>query len=310
MILSAELLYGNKASNVRPRCTLLRQVRDALRSLAVLIALLLGCGVATSSALSAEAGQRWAIIITGLSGDDAHAKLFRNTADAWQKWLTETLDFSPDHVVRLPAPAIEGDAKPPALTADDIQAKLSNLQSRLQPDDTLWVFTLGHGNYDGREAFFHVAGRDPSAADFGRWLSEIRCREQIIWLTHSCSGWLVKPLSQPGRIVIAATAADDESNETEFPHALVTAAELPVEKLDADKDEKVSIAEFFVAVTREVERRFKSDKRIPTEHAQLDDNGDGKGTEDLFPKDPPEPTSTIKIDGELAKKTYLPLKSE
>src|SRR5262249_20518921 len=163
----------------------------------------------------------------------------------------------------------------------------------------LWIFTLGHGNYDGREAFFHVAGRDPAGSDFGRWLGEIRCRQQVIWLTHSCSGHFVKPLSQPGRIVIAATAADDESNETEFPHALASAAAQPLEKLDADGDKQVSLAEFFAAINRAVAKRFQGDKRIPTEHAQLDDNGDGRGTEDLFPK---EADVDAKIDGELAKK--------
>jgi hypothetical protein len=274
-------------------------------------ALLLGCVVSAASAQPPDpTGQRWAVIITGLPGDVAHDKLFRTTADAWQKWLTESLEFPVDHVIRLPASATDGNDKVVPLTAATIQAQLSDLQGKLQPDDALWLFTLGHGNYDGRDAFFHVAGRDPSAADFGRWLSEIRCREQVVWLTHSCSGWFVKPLSQPGRIVIAATAADDESNETEFPHALATAAELRLDKLDADEDEKVSVAEFFAAVTREVESRFKSDKRIPTEHAQLDDNGDGKGTEDLFPKEPPEATATAKIDGELAKKTYLPFKAK
>lgn len=284
-----------------------------LRAAAFLFAvvLLVDCGLGTAQAQDEQAaGHRWAVILTGLPGDAAHDKLFRNTADAWQKWLTESLDFPTDQVLRLPVPAAEDGEKRAALSAADIQTQLAELQEKLQADDVLWVFTLGHGNYDGREAFFHVAGRDPAAADFGRWLGEIRCREQVIWLTHSCSGWFVKPLSQPGRIVIAASAADDESNETEFPHALVTAAELPLEKLDVDKDEKVSIAEFFAVVTREVENRFKSDKRITTEHAQLDDNGDGKGTEDLFPKDPPEPTSTVKIDGELAKKTYLPSKAK
>jgi hypothetical protein len=254
----------------------------------------------------ADESTRYALILTGLPGDAAHEKLFRQTGDAWEKWLTESLDFPADHVIRLPAKAAEGDDKPPQLTAEAIRTRLTELQTKLQVDDTLWVFTLGHGNYDGREAWFHVAGRDPSSADFGRWLSEVRCKEQVIWLTHSCSGWFVKPLSQPGRIVIAATAADDESNETEFPHALATAAALPIEKLDEDKDEKISIAEFFTAAAREVESRFKSDKRIPTEHAQLDDNGDGKGTEDLFPKEPAEADS--KIDGELAKKTYLPFR--
>lgn len=273
------------------------------------VALLIECGQSTASAQDEKAaGERWAVILTGLPGDAAHEKLFRTTADVWEKWLTESLEFPADHVLRLPNAPADGDEKAVSLSSADIQTQLADLQAKVQPDDTLWVFSLGHGNYDGREAFFHVAGRDPSAADFGRWLSEVRCKEQVIWLTHSCSGWFVKPLSQPGRIVIAATAADDESNETEFPHALATAAELPLDKLDADKDEKVSVAELFAAVTREVEGRFKSDKRIPTEHAQLDDNGDGKGTEDLYPKDPPEPTATVKIDGELAKKTYLPFK--
>lgn len=272
-------------------------------------ALLLGWLASAASAQPPEStGQRYAVIIAGLPGDAAHEKLFRTTADAWQKWLTESLEFPANHVIRLPAPAADGEDQKPAPTAVAIQAELAQLQGKLQPEDTLWLFTLGHGNYDGRDAFFHVAGRDPSAADFGRWLSEVRCREQVIWLTHSCSGWFVKPLSQPGRIVIAATAADDESNETEFPHALATAAELPLDKLDADKDDKVSIAEFFAVVTREVESRFKSDKRIPTEHAQLDDNGDSKGTEDLFPTEPVDATS--KSDGELAKKTYLPFKAK
>lgn len=253
-------------------------------------------------------GRRWAVILVGLPGDAEHEKLFRETADVWQKWLTETLDFPAEQVVRLPAMAEDKNKPQPLLTAEAIRKQLAELQHKLQPDDALWLFTLGHGNYDGKEAWFHVSGRDPSGADFGRWLSEVRCREQVIWLTHSGSGWFVKPLSRPGRIVIAATAADDESNETEFPHALATAANLPPADLDADKDEQISVAELFAGVTREVEKRFKSDNRIPTEHSQLDDNGDGRGTETLAAKDPSETAPPAKTDGDLARKTYLPLR--
>jgi hypothetical protein len=146
------------------------------------------------------------------------------------------------------------------------------------------VFTLGHGNYDGRRAFFHVAGADPDGDVFARWLEPFPCRQQVIWLTHACGGWWVKPLSKPGRVVIAATAADLEENETEFPHALTTAAAMPREQLDADGDSRVSINELFQAVCRAVDARFKADEGLPTEHAQLDDNGDGRGTEaaDLY----------------------------
>jgi hypothetical protein len=253
--------------------------------------------------LDAE-GQHWAVILVGLPGDEAHATQFRETADAWQSWLTKSLDVPAERVLRWPAH--DG----PALTAESIRLGFAELRRTLKPADRLWLFTLGHGNYDGKQAWFHVAGKDPSADDFGRWLGELKCREQVLWLTQQNSGWFVKPLSRPGRIVIAATAADDESNETEFPHALATVLQSPLEKLDMDEDGKVSVAELFAATTREVTRRFQNDKRLPTEHAQLDDNGDGQGTEDLFPK-PADDGSTkpnAKIDGALAKKTLLPLR--
>ena len=258
------------------------------------------------------AGERWAVIVVGIPGDKEHEKLFDKTADAWQEWLTGPLGFNAEHVLLL------NGAAAPGTTADAIRTTFAELAKKLQPDDGLWVFTLGHGNYDGKHAWFHVAGRDPSNEDFGRWLGEIRCREQVFWLTHASSGWFVKPLSRPGRIVIAATAADDESNETEFPEALATIAGREPATLDADADGNVSVAELFAAVSGEVLRRFKSDNRLPTEHAQLDDNGDGKGTEELTAEKEPadsEPPAgappavkapAAKIDGDLARKTYLP----
>jgi hypothetical protein len=267
-----------------------------------------------------KTGQRWAIILVGIPGDEAHAVLFGKTADAWQKWLTDSLQFPAAQVLLIPAAPLEVSAEkiPPAapLTAESIRATFADLSKKLGPDDTLWVFTLGHGNYDGKHAWFHVAGRDPSNADFGRWLDDVHCREQVIWLTHANSGWFVKPLSKPGRIVIAATAADDESNETEFPQALAAVISKPQKGLDIDQDGRLSVAELFTAVVQEVANRFKGDKRLPTEHAQLDDDGDGKGSEDITLK--PQAanddtaaggqTSNNARDGELARKTFLPSK--
>lgn len=266
------------------------------------------------------AGRRWAVILTGIPGDDEHAALFRKTADAWQTWLTDSSQFPVEQVLRFPAtPADKQAEQDPAsapLTAETIRTTFADLSRKLGPDDTLWVFTLGHGNYDGKHAWFHVEGRDPSHEDFGRWLSEVRCREQVIWLTHANSGWFVKPLSKPGRIVIAATAADDESNETEFPQALATVIARPLKTLDVDRDGQLSVGELFSAVVQEVANRFQSDKRLPTEHAQLDDDGDGKGSEDLTPQTKTEnpdaaPNTTpapVARDGDLARKTFVPLK--
>jgi hypothetical protein len=266
-------------------------------------------------------GERWAVILVGIPGDAEHAKLFDRTADSWEYWLTEALEFDADHVLRLPLKSATSDA-PAGLTADVIRTTFVDLAAKLSEEDSLWVFTLGHGNYDGKHAWFHVAGRDPSHEDFARWLSEIRCREQVFWLTQANSGWFVKPLAKPGRIVIAATAADDESNETEFPEALATIAHRTADQLDADRDNRVSLAELFTAVTAEVLKRFQSDKRLPTEHAQIDDNGDGKGTEELAAKktsedsDPPTgapvtvKAPVAKVDGDLARKTFVPYRPQ
>jgi hypothetical protein len=265
------------------------------------------------------AGRRWAVILVGIPGDGAHADLFRKTADAWQTWLTYSLQIPVGQVLQFPAaPAkaqAEKDPSAAPLTAETIRTTFADLSKKLGPDDSLWVFTLGHGNYDGKRAWFHVAGRDPSQEDFGRWLSEIRCREQVIWLTHASSGWFVKPLSKPGRIVIAATAADDESNETEFPQALAAVIAKPLKTLDADQDGRLSVAELFSAVVQEVANRFKNDNRLPTEHAQLDDDGDGKGSENIVPqtKSDEDEAQDVKAaagprDGDLASTTFVPLK--
>jgi hypothetical protein len=198
------------------------------------------------------------------------------------------------------------------------------LGSKLRPEDSLWIITLGHGNYDGRQAWFHLAGKDPSPADLGKWLSDMRCRQQVVWLTHSSSGWFIKPLSRPGRIVISATAADDESNETEFPHAWSAVVQRPWQTLDTNQDGAVSVAELLNAVAVEVDQRFKSDNRLPTEHSQLDDNGDGIGTEVTLPPefgvsfnilDPAKLSNqkaafqsrqSLRLDGEQASATLVP----
>jgi hypothetical protein len=263
-----------------------------------------------TTAASGREPQRWAVILLGLPGDADHEVPFRQSAEEIQKWLTDTQRIPAQQIVRLPsASSMEAPPAPP-LTAAAIRSCFADLASELQEDDALWIFTLGHGNYDGRRAWFHVAGRDPSHEDFGHWLADVRCREQVFWLTHSSSGWFVRPLSRPRRIIVAATAADDESNETEFPHAFASVVQRPISQLDTDHDGSVSVAELYEAVVGEVVRRFQDDSRLRTEHAQLDDNGDGVGSDVLLRPTSPDPATAPvpkpSPDGELARLTIIP----
>ncbi len=74
--------------------------------------------------------------------------------------------------------------------------------------------------------------------------------------------------------------------DREFPKPLATLAAGPLAKLDADRDGRVSILEVYRATVAEVAARFASDHRVPTEHAQIDDDGDGSGTCFPTPENP------------------------
>ena len=253
-------------------------------------------------------GRRWAVILVGIPGDREHEQLFAETASTWEEWFTNSLSFDKERVLKLPIARADGSEKSD-LSAAEIRKTFSELAEKLTEQDSLWVFTLGHGNYDGKQAYFHVAGPDPSNADFGRWLSDLRCREQVIILTQANSGWFVKPLAKSGRIVIAATAADDESNETEFPLALSAVMKQPSSELDANHDGRVSVAEFFIAAAAATLQRFKSDNRLPTEHPQLDDDGDGRGAEEISADDlPAEPEPESNTDAQAPTTAKPPMK--
>jgi hypothetical protein len=108
-------------------------------------------------AMGARGGNRWALLIEGIPGDRAHESLFHETAAAWRKWLTESIGIPSDHVIQL-SPVTEREQDHPEATADSIRQAVTELKKKLQADDSLWVFTLGHGNYNGKHAWFMFRG--------------------------------------------------------------------------------------------------------------------------------------------------------
>jgi hypothetical protein len=220
-----------------------------------------------------------ALILMGLPGDKDHEKLFADTARQWREWLVGPLGFRPGDVRILSGGAARnGVAQGPA-TRETIEKEAARLRQSLRPGDRLWVFFLGHANYDGEHAWFHLPGPDLREDEIGKLFAGLPCREQVFWLTTAESGRFVKDLSAKGRIVIAATRSSGEDNETEFPQAFSAVVARPLEALDVNKDGKLSVLELYYRVMAEVRARYAADKRLSTEHAQLDDNGDGVGAE-------------------------------
>ena len=251
----------------------------------------------------AGAGSSRALIVIGLPGDVEHDFLFRSTASRWKEWLTGPLGFpAADVRVLSGASAGPGSGDAPA-TRESIGREVASLRERTRPGDRIWVFVLGHANLADGHAFLHLPGPDLRDDDFAALFRGLPGWEQVFWMTTAGSGCFLNSLSAPGRIVMAAAERTGETNETEFPHVLADVSRWSAARLDSDKDGKVSIREVFFATVEGVEARFAADKRAPTEHAQLDDNGDGVGTE---PKPSEKPTNP---DGSVASRTFLPIKT-
>jgi hypothetical protein len=270
-------------------------------------------GKAADAGALPQGGDR-ALIIVGLPGDADHAASFSELARTYRQWLTEQLGF-PDSGVRIVFGATgEPSLKAGAATRENIASQVLALRKELVPERRLWVIVLGHADERGGHVFLHLPGPDLREDELAKLFDGITCREQIFVLTTAASGGFLKPLSAKGRIVITATTADLELNETEFPHALADLCRQTPAGLDENADGKASVWELFISVGTLVEARFAANKRTPTEHALLDDNGDQSGSERPGPAEAQNDAGIEKAkkaavaDGELAKKTILPLK--
>lgn len=226
---------------------------------------------------------RHALILCGHPGDAEHAKSFAATVEKLREGLTTTVGVPParQHVVfGSDAPKDVAGATGPA-TREAVAAAVAGVVKALGPDDGLWVISLGHGHHDGRQAWWNLPGPDLSAAEFAKLFAGVTCKEQVFVMTASLSGYFVAPLARRDRVVIAATEADAETNETAYAAAFaqVLAAGLTLADHDADKDGRLTLFDLYVAVAREVAQTYATAEQVATEHAQLDDDGDGVGHE-------------------------------
>lgn len=139
----------------------------------------------------------------------------------------------------------------------------------------LWLVLLGHGTFDGREGKFNLAGDDLTASDLTALLRPFH-RPVIVVCGFSASGAFLKPLSAAGRVIITATKTGTENNYARFGGYLSEAVADPA--ADLDKDGQTSLLEAWLAAAQRTATYYKDEGRLATEHALLDDNGDGLGT--------------------------------
>lgn len=139
----------------------------------------------------------------------------------------------------------------------------------------LWVVMIGHGTFDGKESKFNLRGPDLAAGDLATWLKPFG-RPLAVINTASASAPFIGKLSGPNRVVVTATRTGKEQNFARFGPYLAEA--MGDAKSDLDQDGQTSLLEAFLSASARVKEFYKTEGRLATEHALIDDNGDGLGT--------------------------------
>jgi hypothetical protein len=247
------------------------------------------------TAANALAGERYAVVITGVSGDVKYAQRYEQWRTRLVTALVETHHFSRDHIEVLgerPAPGVG------LASRDEVGRTLGRLRQRLREDDLLMVVLIGHGSYDGATAKFNLVGPD---LDVGEWDQLLRGMPgRLVFAdTASCSLLFLQRLAAKNRVLISATDQAAETYETVFPEYFVKALEDP-DETDADKDGRLSIWEVFAAASRGVQRWYEQRGQIATEHSLLDELGDGVGKDAAQPGIDTRVAETIYLDPDLA----------
>jgi hypothetical protein len=242
----------------------------------------------TPAAVTARAPQTYWLIVTGLSGEPDIAITYNGWAEQIARAAHER--FGASRVLTLSEAAPDSAAMS---TKANIERQLTDIAAHATGEDALFIVLIGHGSASENVARIALPGPDLTATDLAKILGTMPARVTVINTASTSGAWLA-PLAAKGRVVVTSTRSGVEQNETTF--AGYFAAALSSDGADTDKDNRVSVLEAFNYAKREVERAYSADKRMLTEHAQIDGDGDGKAVAAATTESP---------DGAVASLTFF-----
>ncbi len=201
------------------------------------------------------------LIVGGLGGEPEYAASFSRQAEALAAAARASVAAAENVYV------LAGDAA----TSEAIETAFAELAQSTDAGDSVAVFLLGHGSYDGEQYKFNVPGRDIDGARFAELFSELAAGELLVVNTTSASGAVLEDWAGEGRTLITATRSGAERNATRFGEHWARA--LSSDAADLNKNGIITAQEAFEFTQRSVADSYDEDDALATEHPQL--AGDG-----------------------------------
>lgn len=244
--------------------------------------------VAVAAPTAVQAGERYAVIVSGAAGGAEYAEKYKKWRDAFVRFLTGPLGYPADHVVAL------GEDLPAGAraTREQVRAALADLRKRAVDGDVSVVLIMGHGSADSDEAKFNLVGPDLTVDEWASLLKPVAGR--VVFVNGASGSFpFLAAMAGRNRVVLTANDSAAQQFETVFPEHFITAFE--DEAADRDKNGKVSLMEAFTFASTRVKESFEQKGQLATERPMLDDTGTGVGRD----------LDTAGKDGQLAEVTYL-----
>jgi len=238
------------------------------------------------------------VIIVGQGGEPELETKFQN----WGKRLRDVLIELGRDAEQIHLLTTERTGRQPTLT--EIRELFADLAQRHDREADLFVYLIGHGTYLRDIAKLQVPGDDLAASELDGLLAAVPAGKTILINSASASAGFINVLSKQGRIIGAATKSVYEENATEFTEYFIQGLEKG--GADRNRDQRISIWEAMLYGAMQTEAFFDANGLIATEHAIIDDNGDGLGTR-LYvdPERETEVRPQDNPDGDLARATFL-----
>lgn len=240
--------------------------------------------------------QATVIVVVGAAGEADFAATFSTQAKIWEKVCEQA------GAKRITI----GVEEPVAGGRTDLERLNQALTEETKEGAAeIWLVLIGHGTFDGRDAKFNLRGPDLTSTDLATWLKPFT-RPMAVIDTSSGSAPFLAKLAGKNRVIVTATRSGFEQNYARFGQFF--SASMLDPKSDLDQDGQTSLLEAFLSASAKVLEFYKTEGRLSTEHALIEDNGDGLGT----PSDWFRGTRAVKkakdggsLDGVRAKQFHL-----
>ena len=212
----------------------------------------------SSFAAGQAAENRVCLVITGLGGLPEYEENFLD-------WGSETQAVFQD---QLGSKVYYLDGRTQKKT--DILEIFNTIASTASLDE-VWIFLIGHANYDNRQYKFNISGPDLTDDEIRNFLDSLGDTRVFLIAATSSSGVLASKLTQANRVIVTATRSQTEKQPPLFMSFFLEAVASAA--ADTDKSGRVSLLEAYLFSQQKVADWFEEKGRILTEHPLLEDNG-------------------------------------